>query len=108
MEPLSVASLLPSKTKFLYNSPNKILDVNTLTSIQNNDPNFDVTDFINLRQERREQLHDVCNEIYNKCIIKIKHLDEIGKTELIFEVPTKIPNNSLYTPDMCLGFIELK
>ena len=70
---------------------------------------FSSDDLIKSNRVRREKIMEVYNKYYASCIEKIKLLNELGKCDLIFDVPDKNnenSNNPDYISKYCMDYIE--
>ncbi len=110
MDKINVNMLVPnlqSVNDLTYNT----LDVNTLSSMNKlNDSasNFNIESLIKVRKEKREKLLETYIKYYNMCIEKIKALNNRNILDVIFEVPSHVPECYGYKSIDCIEFISNK
>ena len=104
---MSIESLMPSKIPYQYS--NGKLDVNSISSGKslNNEPqkNFNSNDLLKNIYEKRKKLRDWLVNMYNLCCTKIKDADDVGLTDIIFELPDLIMENSQYRHSDAIDYI---
>lgn len=95
---MNIESLMPSKYPNEYT--NGKLDVNTISSkkLVDGEPekNFNSNDLLKNIYEKRKKLRDWLVNMYNLCSKKIKDADDVGLTDIVFELPDLIMENSQY------------
>lgn len=110
MDKINVNILAPDSHNVQENY-HGILDVNTLASIKSNtdiNSNFNIDSLIKIRKEKREKLLETYIKFYNRCIEKIKLLNNRNITDIFYEVPTNVPDCYGYKPIDCIEFISNK
>jgi hypothetical protein len=108
MDKLSIDNLFSTKSL----SKNK-LDVNSLINNKpeikiNKSRHFTSNELIQTRNERRKKVLEYYIKYYDSCFEKIELLDKQGKTDLIFEVPVRIPDCPNYIAMNCIDYVEKK
>lgn len=106
MDKISIQTLVPNAT---VSEKKYGLDINSLLNITKpNNQNFSSEQLIHIKNIKREKLADAYNTFYNKCIDRIKLLNNMDKTDLFFDVPLFLPECPNYNPSDCIEFLETK
>jgi hypothetical protein len=106
MDKINIQTLVPNGTP---PNTNGNLDINSLVNMTKQSSNdFSPNQLIHTKNKKREKLLEIFTIQYNKCIEKIKLLNSVDKTDLVFSVPYTIPDCSIYTSASCIDFIESK
>lgn len=104
---MNIESLMPSKYPNEYS--NGKLDVNSISipKLLNGEPqkNFNSNDLLKNIYEKRKKMRDWLVNTYNLCCQKIKDADDIGLTDIIFELPDLIMENSQYRHSDAINYI---
>ncbi|ARF09347.1 hypothetical protein Catovirus_2_296 [Catovirus CTV1] len=109
MDKINVNILFSDNYNTETNNNSGVLDVNTLANIKsNNDTSFNIDSLIKIRKEKREKLLETYIKYYNRCIEKIKVLNNRNITDMFFEVPLTVPDCYGYKPVDCIEFISNK
>jgi len=105
---MNIENLMPSYNKN-YNTQ-KILDVYTIShgSKINIEPqrDFDSGDLLNSIMHRREKMRNWFVNMYNQCCYKIKEADNLGLTDIMFELSDIILENSSFKHKDCIEYIS--
>lgn len=105
---MNIENLMPSNNHN-YNRTKK-LDVYTISSGKqiNTDPDrdFNSNDLLSTIYERRKKLRNWLVDMYNLCCNKIKDADSFGLTDIVFELPPIILENSSYKHRDCIEYIS--
>lgn len=110
MDKININILVPN-TQMHNSNINGILDVNTLANLKNiNDEaiNFNIDSLIKIRKEKREKLLETYIKYYNRCIDKIKTLNNRNIYDIFYEVPSHVPDCYGYKSIDCIEFISNK
>ena len=67
-----------------------------------------INEMVENKKKKRELLLFEYDKLLTKCIDKIGIADNLGQTELCFDIPYAIKNLSIYKPIDCLNFIQNK
>ena len=106
MDKISIQTLVPNAT---VADKKGTLDISSLMNITKPTPEaFSSEQLLKIKNKKREKLADVYNSYYDKCIEKIKILNNTDKTDLVFSVPYIVPECQNYNCIDCLDFIETK
>ena len=104
---MNIESLMPSKCPNEYS--NGKLDVNSISSKKNSngepEKDFNSNDLLKNIYEKRKKLRDWLVNMYNICCRKIKDADDIGLTDIVFELPDIIIENSQYKHSDAINYI---
>ena len=102
MNKITINTLMPSSNQS-YLHKGKI-DINSISKDKfiNDDPdiNFDSGVLLKSIQKKREKIRSKLVSSYNLCCEKIKEADNIGLTDLIFELPNMISMSNIYCKDI--------
>ena len=105
---MTIENLMPSNNHN-YNNTKK-LDVFTISNGKkiNTDPDrdFNSNDLLNSIYEKRQKYRNWLVDIYNQCSNKIKQADDDGLTDIIFELPDIILENSSYKHKDAIEYIS--
>jgi hypothetical protein len=105
---MNIETLMPSKNNNYNHS--KRLDVNTISSGKqiNLDPSrdFNSNDLLNGIYEKRKKIRNWFVDMYNLCCTRIKDADENGFTDLVFELPELLIDESIFKEKECLEYIS--
>jgi hypothetical protein len=105
---MNIETLMPSYNHN-YNK-SKRLDVYTIShgSKINVEPekDFDSNELLNSIIERRKKLRNWLVDMYNQCCYKIKEADAIGLTDIMFELPDIILENSSFKHKDAIEYIS--
>lgn len=105
---MNIENLMPSYNKN-YNT-RKTLDVYTIShgSKINVEPqrDFDSNDLLNSIINKRQKMRNWLVDMYNQCCYKIKEANESGLTDIIFELPDIILENSSFKHKDCIEYIS--
>ena len=88
------------------------LDVNIIsknTKFNDNDEekyNFDSKVLLNNIYERRKRLHKWMIKMFNLCCEKIKTADDLGLTDIVFEIPKVIVESSEFKHEQAIKYID--
>jgi len=111
MDKININILVPNAQTIEETHSNGTLDVNTLANMKKNNDStthFNIESLIKIRKEKREKLLETYIKYYNRCVDKIKMLNNRNITDLFFEVPMNIPDCYGYKPIDCIEFISNK
>jgi len=104
---MNIESLMPSKYPNEYS--NGRLDVNSIAppKLLNGEPqkNFNSNELLKNIYEKRKKMRDWLVNTYNLCCGKIKDADDVGLTDIIFELPDIIMENSQYRHSDAIDYI---
>jgi hypothetical protein len=109
MDRINIETLFPSKDGEKTFSDGKI-DINTL--YQNNmfvkEYNRTFNSDILLKNIiiKRKRLRKTFVEMYNKCCSRIKKMDDIGGTDLIYKIPEQVIECPEFIHEDCLNYIS--
>lgn len=102
MSKITIDSLMPSSTHSYLN--NGKIDINSISKDKfiNDDPDitFDSGVLIKSIKKKREKIRSKLVSCYNLCCEKIQDADNIGLTDLIFEIPNMISMSNIYSKDI--------
>jgi hypothetical protein len=102
MSKFTIDTLMPSSSQS-YLHKGKI-DINSISKDKfiNDDPdiNFDSGVLLKSIQKKREKIRAKLVTCYNLCCEKIKEADNIGLTDLVFELPNMISMSNIYCKDI--------
>lgn len=102
MDKISVANLFPTN-RF------RPLDVNSLYNTrkqrEDNKNNFNIDRLIKLREEKKKKIVEEYEKIYNMCLNKITLANNLGNTEVIYEVPDAVYGKLEYNIVDCIAYI---
>ena len=105
---MNIETLMPSNIHN-YNNTKKI-DVYTISSGKkiNIDPDrdFNSDELLKNIYERRKKIRNWLVEMYNLCCNRIKDADDNGLTDIMFELPPIILENSTYKHKDCINYIS--
>ena len=106
---MNIETLMPSKNRN-YNRNKGILDVNMISSGKslniNPEKDFNSTKLLDSIYEKRKRKRDWLVEMYNLCCNKIKGADDSGLTDIIFNLPEIILENSSYRHKEAIEYIS--
>lgn len=111
MDKINVNILVPNAQSLEETYSNGTFDVNTLANIKNSNDStlhFNINSLIKIRKEKREKLLETYIKYYNRCIDKIKLLNNRNISDLFYEVPTNVPDVYGYKSIDCIEFISNK
>ena len=107
-EHLNIETLMPSNNHN-YNR-NKKLDVFTISDGKKiniePDRDFNSADLLSTIQERRRKLRNWLVDTYNQCCLRIKEANNAGLTDILFELPEIIVENSSYRHKDAIEYIS--
>ena len=93
---------MPSSTHSYLN--NGKIDINSISKDKfiNDDPDitFDSGVLLKSIKKKREKIRSKLVSCYNLCCEKIQEADNIGLTDLIFEIPNMISMSNIYSKDI--------
>lgn len=93
---------MPSSTHSYLN--NGKFDINSISKDKfiNDDPDitFDSTVLLKSIKKKREKIRSNLVSCYNLCCEKIQEIDNMGLTDLIFEIPNMILMSNIYSKDI--------
>lgn len=102
MDKISVSNLFPTN-KF------RPLDVNSLYNTrkqkEENSNNFNIDRLIKLREEKKKKIIEEYEKIYKMCLNKITLANNLGNTEVIYEVPDAVYGKLEYNIVDCIAYI---
>ena len=106
---MNIETLMPSRNRN-YNRNKGILDVNMISSGKslniNPEKDFNSTKLLDSIYEKRKKKRDWLVEMYNLCCNKIKDADDSGLTDIIFNLPEIILENSSYRHREAIEYIS--
>ena len=111
MDKININILVPNDHVRDESYSNGTIDVNTLANMKNSNDNaihFNIDSLIKIRKEKREKLLETYIKYYNRCVDKIKMLNNRNITDIFFEVPTNVPDCYGYKYIDCVEFISNK
>ena len=111
MDKININILVPNDHVRDESYSNGTIDVNTLANMKNSNDNaihFNIDSLIKIRKEKREKLLVTYIKYYNRCVDKIKMLNNRNITDIFFEVPTNVPDCYGYKSIDCVEFISNK
>lgn len=111
MDKININILVPNDHVRDESYSNGTIDVNTLANMKNSNDNaihFNIDSLIKIRKEKREKLLETYIKYYNRCVDKIKMLNNRNITDIFFEVPTNVPDCYGYKSIDCVEFISNK
>ena len=100
MEKINIETLFHCKT-------NRYQDMD-IKSIVATKKGFNISSLIETRERKRKSLLENFNKLYQLCLRKVEIMNKLGKMDLLFTVPLKIPNQCDYDSIECLKFIKDK
>ena len=93
---------MPSSTHSYLN--NGKIDINSISKDKfiNDDPDitFDSGVLLKSIKKKREKIRSKFVSCYNMCCEKIQEMDNLGLTDLIFEIPNMISMSNIYSKDI--------
>lgn len=105
---MNIETLMPSNNHN-YNRQKKI-DVYTISDGKKinvePDRDFNSVELLNTIQERRRKLRNWLVDTYNQCCARIKEANMNGLTDIIFELPEIIVENSAYKHKHAIEYIS--
>ncbi len=111
MNKITIKTIVPDAK--CGSSTSSALTVNNISNLMNTNDDiirdFSPDDLIKSNRLRREKLADIYNKYYADCIEKIKLLDDLGKTDLVYEIPNyrkEQAGNVDYVVKHCMDYIE--
>lgn len=108
MDKISIENLVPNARK---SAGAQSLDIKSLSNTLNSNDianTFNADVLINTNKVKREKLLQTYTKYYNHCVDQIVTLNNTGKTDLVYDVPSLVPDCKEYNPLNCLEFIALK
>jgi hypothetical protein len=69
---------------------------------------YNAETLIKIQHDKREKKLDTFIKYYSRCFETIKILNNKNMTDMIFDVPDKVPECPDYNPIDCMDFIESK
>jgi hypothetical protein len=110
---ICIENLIPSKTgNPEFNYIKGKLDINVISkNTRYNDDNdekysFDSKILLNNIYERRKRLRKWMVKMFNLCCEKIKTADELGLTDIMFEIPKVIVESSEFKHEQAIKYIN--
>ena len=102
MSKFTIDTLMPSSNQSYLNKGK--IDINSISKDKfiNDDPdiNFDSGILLKSIQKKREKIRAKLVTCYNLCCEKIKESDNMGLTDLVFELPNMISMSNIYCKDI--------
>jgi hypothetical protein len=102
MSKITIDSLMPSSSHSYLNKGK--FDINSISKDKfiNNDPDitFDSGILLKSIKKKREKIRSNLVICYNLCCEKIQDTDNMGLTDLIFEIPNIISMSNIYCKDI--------
>lgn len=109
MDKISVQSLVQNNAK--VSDSNNGLNVYSLVNTKKNYDDlhtFNIDSLIKIRRDKRERKLETFMRYYSRCFESIKILNNKNKTDIIYDVPDRVPECSDYSSIECIEFIENK
>lgn len=110
LEKLNIVNLFTKKGGIKPHINGK-LDINTLfkkkSDIENN-YSFNPHSLLDNITEKRKKLNDCYFRIYESCCETIKSANNLGLTDIFYDVPTFVIECSDYTPTECINKLQEK
>ena len=105
---MNIETLMPSKNNN-YNHSKK-LNVYTISSGKqiniDSSRDFNSNDLLTNIYERRKKIRNWLVDMYNLCCSRIKDADDNGFTDLVFELPELLIDESIYKEKECIEYIS--
>ena len=103
MSSITIDNLMPTKAGNYLKNKGKI-DINCISKDKfiNNEPDIEFNSDVLLKSilQRRQKTRNMMVTSFNLCCDKIQEADLIGLTDLIFELPSTIIMNNIYSKDV--------
>ena len=114
MDGININNLFPSKngeTNRNYDQDrNQPLNIFSLYHPKENkkkmEEKFDIDELLNFKEEKKKKAMEQYKKYFNMCLKKIKMVNKMNKTDILYEIPLKIFREPNYDSIECLTYID--
>jgi len=110
MNRININNLFPSSTTSITGNSYKPLDINSLFHPEeqrfDSKVNFSIEKLINVREEKKNKIRKKYKKIFTLCLNKITVVNNLNKTDIIYDIPDAIFRCPDYNQLDCMDFLQ--